>query len=122
MKMIQSSITLRDLRFYAYHGVALQERQVGNYYTIQLRISTDLQSAMQSDDVEQTVNYASVFEAVKEEMSISSKLLEHVAQRIGERLFHDFPQIEHLYLKLEKDNPPMGADIQSAGIEVEWMK
>lgn len=73
---------------------------------------------MESDDVADTVNYAEIHQAVKEEMDIPSKLLEHVAGRIVRRLFNDFPTIESIDLKLSKRNPPMGADIETAGVEV----
>ena len=33
-------------------------------------------------------------------------------------LFGDFPPIEDIELKLSKRNPPMGADIEAAGIEI----
>jgi dihydroneopterin aldolase len=59
-----------------------------------------------------------VFEAVKSEMEVPSKLLEHVALRIARRLLTDFPLIEEVKIKLEKRNPPMGADIESAGVEM----
>jgi dihydroneopterin aldolase len=55
---------------------------------------------------------------VKSEMDIPSKLLEHVAMRISRRLLNDFPLIEVVEIKLEKRNPPMGADIDSAGVEM----
>jgi len=57
-------------------------------------------------------------ENVKAEMAIPSRLLEHVCGRITDRLFRNFPQIEEITLKLAKRNPPMGADIETAGIEV----
>ena len=41
-----------------------------------------------------------------------SRLLEHVCERIAERLFHDFPVIEEIDIRLYKENPPMGADCQ----------
>ena len=65
-----------------------------------------------------TVSYADVHEAIKEEMAIPSKLLEHVCGRIVKRLFHDFPAVESIDLKLSKRNPPMGADLDAAGVEV----
>lgn len=73
---------------------------------------------MESDDVADTVNYAEIHQTVKEEMDIPSKLLEHVAGRIVRRLFNDFPTIKRIDLKLSKRNPPMGADIETAGVEV----
>ena len=105
-------------RFFAYHGVAPQETTVGNEFVVSLRLKTDIARAMESDDVADTVNYAEIHQAVKEEMDIPSKLLEHVAGRIVRRLFNDFPTIERIDLKLSKRNPPMGADIETAGVEV----
>ena len=109
---------LENIRFFAYHGVAPQETTVGNEFVVSLRLKTDIARAMESDDVADTVNYAEIHQAVKEEMDIPSKLLEHVAGRIVRRLFNDFPTIERIDLKLSKRNPPMGADIETAGVEV----
>ena len=111
-------ILLENIRFFAYHGVAPQETTVGNEFVVSLRLKTDIARAMESDDVADTVNYAEIHQAVKEEMDIPSKLLEHVAGRIVRRLFNDFPTIERIDLKLSKRNPPMGADIETAGVEV----
>jgi dihydroneopterin aldolase len=81
-----STIFLQNLVFYAYHGVAPQETAVGNTFIINLSLKGDFRQAMQSDCVDDTVSYADVFLAVKEEMSIPSKLLEHVCGRIVQRL------------------------------------
>lgn len=115
---MNSYIFLKDLRFFAYHGVGAQETCVGNEFTIDLRIKTDISKAMQSDSVNDTVSYADIYEAIRQEMDIPSKLLEHVAGRIARRLFRDFNAIEALELKLSKRNPPMGADITAAGVEL----
>lgn len=115
---METYVCLDDLHFFAYHGVAPQETMVGNEYTLSLRLKTDITRAMATDDVVDTLNYAEIHQAIKEEMSIPSKLLEHVCGRIVRRLFHDFPVLEHIDLKLSKRNPPMGADIASAGVEI----
>lgn len=111
-------IFLKELRFFAHHGVGKQETRVGNEFTIDLRIKTDIARAMRTDNVDDTVSYADIYEVIKQEMNIPSKLLEHVVGRIAHRLFRDFPTIEALELKLYKRNPPMGADIAAAGVEV----
>ena len=111
-------ISLENLRFYAYHGVMPQEQVVGNEYIVNVRLKVDVSKAMVSDDVADTVNYAEVYERIKEEMAIPSQLIEHVANHIIQRLFKDFPTIEQIALKLSKRNPPMGADIDATTIEV----
>ena len=111
-------IVINHLRLYAFHGVLPQERQVGAYFIIDLKIDTDFSRAMESDELEGTISYADVFNAVKDEMSRPSRLLEHVGGRIVHRLFTDFPTANAIHLSLIKENPPMGADCDGAGIEI----
>lgn len=115
---MKSYIFLDNLRFFAHHGVGSQETLVGNEFTVSLRLQVDISRAAETDDVADTVSYADVHEAVKAEMAIPSRLLEHVCGRIVRRLFRDFPQVEEITLRLAKRNPPMGADVEAAGVEV----
>ena len=94
----------------------------GAEYTVNLRLKTDFTHAAETDELDGTINYASVHEAVKSEMATPSKLLEHVAYRIAQRLFHDFPTLEEIKIELFKQNPPMGAQGNAIGIEVTYTK
>lgn len=118
MKLMSSKIYLRNVRFHAFHGVLQQEGIVGNDYLVNLVLDYDFSSAMKTDDLQGTLNYAEVYQKVREEMAVPSKLLEHVAGRIAHRLFSDFPEIQKLQLSITKVNPPMGADSDGAGVEV----
>lgn len=118
MKLMSSKIYLRNVRFHAFHGVLPQEGIVGNDYLVNLVLDYDFSSAMQTDELQGTLNYAEVYQKVREEMAVPSKLLEHVAGRIAHRLFSNFPEIQKLQLSITKVNPPMGADSDGAGVEV----
>lgn len=118
MKLENSYITINGLRFHAYHGVLPQERLTGNDYLINLRVRCSIEKAMHTDSVEDTLNYATVYEVVSSEMKIPSNLLEHVAGRIGTHLLDMFPEIKDIDLSITKLNPPMGADCTGAGVEV----
>lgn len=118
MNLMSSKIYLRNVRFHAFHGVLPQEGIVGNDYLVNLVLDYDFSSALKTDDLQGTLNYAEVYQKVKEEMAVPSKLLEHVAGRIAHRLFSDFPEIQKLQLSITKVNPPMGADSDGAGVEV----
>lgn len=87
MKLMSSKIYLRNVRFHAFHGVLPQEGIVGNDYLVNLVLDYDFSSAMKTDDLQGTLNYAEVYQKVREEMAVPSKLLEHVAGRIAHRLF-----------------------------------
>lgn len=110
-------IHLNGLKIYAFHGVLPQENKIGAEYTLNLRLKTDFSHASQTDELNATINYADVYQDVKEEMSIPSQLLEHVIRRIAERLFRDFPTISEIRIALFKQNPPMGAETRETGVE-----
>lgn len=113
-----NKVILKGLRIFAYHGVLEQERTVGAYFKIDLTLDTDFSHAMETDELGGTISYADVFEIVKQEMAVPSKLLEHVGGRIVKAL-HSHYKINKVYLRIMKENPPMGADLEAAGIEIE---
>ena len=115
-------IRLEGMKFYAFHGVLPQENLVGAFYYVDLKIKTDFTRASETDKLEGTINYADIHAAVKEEMAIPSKLLEHVCQLIARRLFHEFSTIETIDIRLSKENPPMGACAKSIGVEVHYIR
>jgi dihydroneopterin aldolase len=51
-------------------------------------------------------------------MKVQSKLIEHVAQRILNSVFNEFPQIQELEVKLSKLNPPLGGKVEKVSIEL----
>ena len=116
--LTESYVHIDGIRLHARHGVLPQEQLTGNDYIINVRASYDISRAMQTDDVADTLNYAEVYNIIKEEMSIPSKLIEHVAGRIADRLMDSYSQISSVMLRITKCNPPMGADCNGAGVEI----
>ncbi len=114
-----TKIELKSMKFYAYHGVDPQETRVGNWFVADLVVTVDVIQAIENDNLDNTVNYAEIYDVVKSEMHIPSKLIEHVAGRIVKSLRRRFHQIEHIQLKLAKLNPPFGGDVQSAAVLLE---
>lgn len=114
----QSYIYINNIRLHACHGVLPQERITGGDYSIDAKIGYDISQAMLSDNVTDTLNYAEVFNIIKEEMAQDSNLIEHVAGRIANRLIREYAQISTIMLRITKCNPPMGANCDGAGIEI----
>ena len=117
MKM-KTFVHLNKIKIFARHGVLPQEQLTGAYFYVSLRIGYDFSEAMQTDNLAGTISYADIFEIVRQEMAIPSKLLEHVGGRIVERIKSEFPQITSVELVIDKENPPMGAECSEAGIEI----
>lgn len=118
-KAIMSKIYLEDVKIYAYHGVLPEENIIGTYYILNLEIHTDLWKAAESDDLNDTISYADINDILHQEMQIKSKLLEHVAGRIINKINEKFSNVSYVKLKLTKTAPPMKGEMKGASIELE---
>lgn len=117
MKFKESYIHLRELRFYAFHGVLPQEKRVGAYFIISLKVKMDVETAATTDELQDTLSYADLFQIVKEEMMIPSQLLEHVAGRICQHIYQVHSCAQAIDITIEKENAPVGTGAQGlAGI------
>jgi 7,8-dihydroneopterin aldolase/epimerase/oxygenase len=112
-------IEIEGMEFYAYHGHYAEEQIVGNRFLVDLTLVTDCEKAAKSDNLNDALNYLSVYMVIKEEMQIKSHLLEHVADRILNRLYIEFGQIEKAKVKISKFNPPMGGQIEKVSVTLE---
>lgn len=122
LHITHSTIFVNDIQLHAYHGVMPQEQLTGNDYLVSVSAQYPIDKAIITDDVQHTLNYAMVYDIVKEEMGISSKLVEHVAGRIAQHLMKQFADISAVRVRVTKLNPPMGAQCAGAGVEVEMTR
>lgn len=104
-------VILNNIRIYAFHGCMDEEERIGSDYIVNLEVETDMVQPSKSDLLEDAVDYVSLNAIVKEEMSIRSKLLEHVSQRIMDRILKEFPEVEDVMVSVAKQNPPIGGDV-----------
>jgi dihydroneopterin aldolase len=109
-------IKLNGMEFYAYHGCYREEQLTGNTFIVDVTMDTDMEKASKSDNLCDALNYAEVYEAVKQEMAIRSCLLEHLTGRILDRLFACFPQLNSAEISIAKLNPPIGGKMQSVAV------
>ncbi len=102
-----TQIELRNLTFYAYHGVLPEERSQGNTFVVDLTLDADVRRAVYTDALSDTINYAEVYEVVAREMAIPSQLLEHVCGRIAVALLDSFVALQRVRVCVAKKNPPI---------------
>ena len=112
------TIELRRMEFFAYHGHLPEERLLGNYFYVDVTLHADLSKAIETDCLDDTVNYQQVYEVVRREMEIPSRLLEHVAGRIVKALYAEMPGIKQLSVKVTKQNPPLGGKTEGSAVQI----
>ncbi len=111
-------IRIENIRVYANHGCLKEESLIGSDYLVSIEISANLREASISDRLKDTIDYVHINHIVKEEMQIKSKLLEHVGNRIIDRVFSELPQVDHIVVSVSKLNPPIGGDVEMVTVEL----
>jgi dihydroneopterin aldolase len=112
-------IEVNGIKIYAYHGCLPEEEKIGGHYSVDVMLNTDFSEAANTDDLNKTIDYCDVNKIVVEEMAIRSKLIEHVGQRIVNRLKSEIKTIGHIRLKVIKICPPINGDVQNVAIIIE---
>lgn len=106
-----ATISVLGIRVYAYHGCLPEETKIGSDYEVNVTLDYDIKQSSESDDLQHTIDYVSINAIVKEEMSVASKLLEHVVARILEKIVKTHPAISLVDVSVAKKNPPINGDV-----------
>ncbi len=113
-----SVIRINGMSFYAHHGCFDTEQAIGTRFLVDVAMQVDTKQAELSDDLNDTVNYADVYQVVKQEMEKPSHLLEHLARRIASAIIVAFVSIQGVEVKVSKLNPPLGGKMESVSVEI----
>lgn len=113
---MQHIIEVNGIKCYAHHGCLPEETAIGGHYIVDVEIHTNFSLAALEDDLSLTIDYVKVNAIVVEEMAIPSKLIEHVGQRIVNRLKDELQTIELLSVKIVKLSPPINGDVNNVAI------
>ena len=111
-----STIRLKNIKIFAFHGCLVEEEKIGSDYIVNLSVKANLSKAADSDLLKDTVDYVLLQKIVKDEMAVRSKLLEHVGQRIVNAIFNQAPQVQKVSVTVAKVNPPIGGDVAEVSV------
>lgn len=112
-------IEVNGIKLYAFHGCLEEEARIGGNYTVDVALKTDFSQAAQTDELSQTISYVDINRIVAEEMAIRSKLIEHVGQRIVQRILNETQHLEAVRVKVVKICPPINGDVENTAIIIE---
>ena len=111
------TISLETMKFHAFHGVMEDERIIGGTFLVDISYIIETKS-VETDNIDDTISYADVFDIIKTEMQKPSMLIEHVAGRIMNEVKRKFQQINNLTVKISKLNPPVNGEAGKASVSI----
>ena len=110
------TISLNNVRFRAYHGLYPEERQKGNDFVVNMQVSFPPVSGSVVS-LEDTIDYAVLFDIINETMQQPVDLLETLVQTITHNVSQQFPQVKRIDIYVEKINPPIDKFTGSAAVK-----
>jgi dihydroneopterin aldolase len=113
-----SKIELKGLKFFAHHGWYAEEREKGSWFKVDISFLCNALNAIKNDELAGTVNYEEVYQIVQTEMDIPSKLIEHVAGRIYNRIQNEITGVMNLQVILYKLEAPLGGPLDYVSISL----
>lgn len=119
VKKSRDRIILKDLGFYGYHGLMIEESKLGQRFFIDLTCGADLSGPARTDHISGTISYADIYDVVKaafEERRF--KLIEALGQHIIDKIFAAFPTVEWIDIRVRKPEAPIAMVRGEAAIEL----
>ena len=100
------TIELRELHFHAFHGLYPEERKTGNDFRVALEVDY-LPPEDIITQIDDTLNYASLYVIVESAMRKPVDLLETLVMQITDSIHTNFPQATRIKISLHKLHPPI---------------
>jgi dihydroneopterin aldolase len=111
-------VCLTGMVFRARHGVHEHEQLVPQRFEVDVELGLDLRRAAASDDLADAVDYAAVYETVRETVEGErSRLIETLAGAIAERVLAAFP-VDEITVRVRKPEVRLGGPLDHAGVEI----
>jgi dihydroneopterin aldolase len=119
--MNDDKVIIEGISFYGYHGDLPQERELGQPFRVDLKLTLDCAKAGKSDRIEDTIDYAAVVSRVVEiGQQNQFHLIEALAERIAAVILSDFLP-EEVWVRVSKPHSPIPFALENVGVEI-WRK
>ena len=112
-------IRLRNAVFYAYHGVLLDEQNLGGKFEVDVDLHCNLSRGAKSDHLDDTVNYERVYDCIRT-LVLERKhlLLESLASAIGRGILKNFSKVHSVTVNVRKPSAPVKGIIDYVEVEL----
>lgn len=116
---MRDEIILTGVTAFGYHGVLEEEKQQGQDFIVDVTIISDFSSAVATDDVSQTVNYAEVAQIAHDTVANTRfDLIETLAHTIATRIL-DLSGVVSVKVTVNKPSAPIAVPFENVAVSRE---
>ena len=116
---MKATVKVENLKIYAFHGCMEEEKVIGSDYVVNICAICSVGKKAFDDEIGGTVDYVDLARIAKREMSVRSKLLEAVVNRIITCCFNEISALDQISVSVSKLNPPINADVDSVSVTID---
>ena len=111
-------ILLNGLSFFGRHGCHAAERELGQKFLVDIELECDLSAPCASDDLQDSIDYVSIYNAAREVIEgESAQLLESLAQRIADFALQD-ERVVSAWVRIRKPHIALPGALDYIGVEI----
>lgn len=115
---MSDKIVVSGIKFHGFHGLTKLERKIGVRYRVDVELFLDLEGAVRSDRIRDTVDYRKVHDLIVEiGRGESHRLIETLAGRIVDGLLSKFA-VDAVRVRLQKETPVLDGIVEGVGVEM----
>lgn len=99
---------------------SLQEQKLGQKFIVDAHLSTCLRQAGKTDNIDETINYAHVYQDIKTIVEGKPyQLIETVAEKIAEQILHHYVTVDTVVVTVKKPHVALAGVVEYLGIQVQ---
>jgi dihydroneopterin aldolase/2-amino-4-hydroxy-6-hydroxymethyldihydropteridine diphosphokinase len=112
-------IKIKRLEVFANHGAMPEENVLGQKFLISAELFCDVRKAGQTDDLNETINYALVAGFMKQETEKHTfRLIERLAEHLAQKILLQFPLVENVIIEVEKPWAPILLPLETVSVTI----
>ena len=116
-------IRINNMAFNTYNGVFAEEKKLGQKIEIDCEMDYPIETMVKTDELEETVSYADVYETIAEFVAHHNyNLIESLANNLQHELFKTYPMLNGIRLRIRKYSVPIAGIFDNVEIEVAGSK
>lgn len=116
----KGKIGLEGMEFFASIGIYNEDKLLANEFIVDVHVTTDVEKASKTDNLDDTINYEAIFWSTKTELGKTTSSLEEAASRIAVNLKSKYDKIFQIDVNLRRKYPPVAGQIPQAAIQIEY--
>lgn len=114
-------ISLSNVEFFGFHGIYEAEKKVGNHFKVTIHIDFT-PSVPIIHELDQTIDYVSVYHLVEQIMQKPTPLLETLVGDIANQILLAHPIAEKVFVQITKQKLPIPHFVGDTSVSIERVR